>query len=104
MNDFLKEINFYYENYNIYRTIIIISELFDINLFKSFLDANNDSSYIINDKTDISYIDDRIILIKSDNINIQFILNQTNEYNLLLFYNIDLNKINYIQNFFLVNY
>ena len=104
MNDFLKEINFYYENYNIYRTIIIISELFDINLFKSFLDANNNSSYIINDKIDISYIDDRIILIKSDNINIQFILNQTNEYNLLLFYNIDLNKINYIQNFFLVNY
>jgi|TARA_B110000114_G_scaffold171925_1_gene198152 hypothetical protein len=103
MNDFLKEIDFYYENYNIYRTVVIISELFDINLFKSFLDANNNSSYIINNKTDISYIDDRIILIKSNNINIQSILNQTNEYNLLLFYNIDLNKINYIQNYFLVN-
>jgi len=103
MNDFLKEIDFYYENYNIYRTVVIISELFDINLFKSFLDANNNSSYIINNKTDISYIDDRIILIKINNINIQSILNQTNEYNLLLFYNIDLNKINYIQNYFLVN-
>tara|TARA_B110000444_G_scaffold224492_1_gene227708 strand:- start:378 stop:689 length:312 start_codon:yes stop_codon:yes gene_type:complete len=103
MNDFLKEIDFYYENYNIYRTVVIISELFDINLFKSFLDANNNSSYIINNKTDISYIDDRIILIKSNNINIQSILNQTNEYNLLLFYNIDFNKINYIQNYFLVN-
>jgi|TARA_B110000093_G_scaffold39984_1_gene42220 hypothetical protein len=103
MNDFLKEINFYYENYNIYRTIIIIYELLDINLFKSFLDDNNNSSYIINDKIDISYIDERIILIKSDNINIQSILNQTNEYNLLLFYNIDFNKMNYIQNFFLVN-
>tara|TARA_B110000259_G_C14034473_1_gene408587 strand:+ start:6800 stop:7111 length:312 start_codon:yes stop_codon:yes gene_type:complete len=103
MNDFLKEIDFYYENYNIYRTVVIISELFDINLFKSFLDANNNSSYIINNKTDISYIDDRIILIKINNINIQSILNQTNEYNLLLFYNIDLNKIDYIQNYFLVN-
>lgn len=103
MNDFLREIDFYYENYNIYRTIVIISELFDINLFKSFLDANNNSSYIINDKTDISYINDRIILIKSDNINIQYILNQKNEYNLLLFYNIDFNKINYIQNYFLLN-
>jgi len=103
MNDFLKEIDFYYENYNIYRTVVIISELFDINLFKSFLDANNNSSYIINNKTDISYIDDRIILIKSNNINIQSILNQTNEYNLLLFYNIDFNKINYIKNYFLVN-
>tara|TARA_B110001450_G_scaffold1987_1_gene2281 strand:- start:3169 stop:3480 length:312 start_codon:yes stop_codon:yes gene_type:complete len=103
MNDFLKEIDFYYENYNIYRTVVIISELFDINLFKSFLDANNNSSYIINNKTDISYIDDRIILIKSNNINIQSILNQTNEYNLLLFYNIDFNKINYIQNYFLLN-
>ena len=103
MNDFLKEINFYYENYNIYRTVVIISELFDINQFKSFLDANNNSSYIINNNPYISQIDDRIILIKSNDINIQSILNQTNEYNLLLFYNIDCNKINYIQNFFLPN-
>ena len=103
MNDFLKEIDFYYENYNIYRTVVIISELFDINLFKSFLDDNNNSSYIINNKSDISYIDDRIILIKRNNINIQSILNQTNEYNLLLFYNIDFNTINYIQNYFLLN-
>jgi len=103
MNDFLKDIDFYYENYNIYRTVVIISELFDINRFKSFLDANNYSSYIINNNPNISQIDDRIILIKSNDINIQSILNQTNEYNLLLFYNIDCNKINYIQNFFLPN-
>ena len=84
-------------------TIIIISHLIDINLFKLFINSYNVSSYIINLENDISKIDDRIILIKINNINLQTILNQTTEYNLLLFYNIDLNKIKYIENFFLLN-
>lgn len=103
MNDLLKEINYYYDNYNIYRTIIIISDLIDLNLFKSFIDTYDYSSYIINNEKDISKIDDRLILIKINNINLQTILNQTTEYNLLLFYNINLNKIKNIQNFFLLN-
>tara|TARA_B110000858_G_scaffold197147_1_gene257855 strand:- start:6582 stop:6893 length:312 start_codon:yes stop_codon:yes gene_type:complete len=103
MNDFLKEIDFYYENYNVYRSIIIVSKLVDINLFKLFIDFKNYTSYIINDNTDISNIEDRIILIKFDNINLEKILKQQKEYNLLLFYNIDLNKVKSIQNFFLLN-
>ena len=103
MNDFLKEIDFYYENYNVYRSIIIVSKLVDINLFKLFIDFKNYTSYIINDYTDISNIEDRIILIKFDNINLEKILKQQKEYNLLLFYNIDLNKVKSIQNFFLLN-
>jgi len=103
MNDLLKEINYYYDNYNIYRTIIIISDLIDLNLFKSIINTYDYSSYIINNEMDISKIDDRLILIKINNINLQTILNQTTEYNLLLFYNIDLNKIKNIQNFFLLN-
>lgn len=103
MNDLLKEINYYYDNYNIYRTIIIISDLIDLNLLKSFINIYDYSSYIINNEKDISKIDDRLILIKINNINLQTILNQTTEYNLLLFYNIDLNKIKNIQNFFLLN-
>lgn len=103
MNDLLKEINYYYDNYNIYRTIIIISDLIDLNLFKSFINTYDYSLYIINNEKDISKIDDRLILIKINNINLQTILNQTTEYNLLLFYNINLNKIKNIQNFFLLN-
>ena len=103
MNDLLKKINYYYDNYNIYRAIIIISDLIDLNLFKSFINIYDYSSYIINNEKDISKIDDRLILIKINNINLQTILNQTSEYNLLLFYNIDLNKIKNIHNFFLLN-
>lgn len=103
MKQILKEINFYYENYNIYRTIIILSDFSDINLFKSFLDKNY-CSYIITDKkTDISNIDERIILIKNNNKNIKKILNQISEYNLLLFYDIDSINEKYIENFFLLN-
>lgn len=103
MNNILKEINYYYDNYNIYRTIIIISDLIDLKIFKSLINTNYYSSYIINTEKDISKIDERIILININNINIQTILNQTSEYSLLLFYNIDLNKIKYIENFFLLN-
>lgn len=103
MNNLLQQINYYYDNYNIYRTIIIISDLIDLKLFKSFINKNYYSSYIINTEKDISKIDERIILININNINIQTILNQTTEYNLLLFYNINFDKIKYIQNFFLLN-
>lgn len=103
MNNLLQQINYYYDNYNIYRTIIIISDLIDLKLFKSFINNNYYSSYIINAEKDISKIDERIILININNINIQTILNQTTEYNLLLFYNINFDKIKYIQNFFLLN-
>lgn len=103
MKEFFKQINYYYENYNIYRTIIILSDFSDINLFKSFIDKNY-SSYIITDKKiNISNIDERIILIKNNNINIKKILNQTSEYNLVLFYDIDYINKNYIENFFLLN-
>jgi hypothetical protein len=103
MNNLLQQINYYYDNYNIYRTIIITSDLIDLKLFKSFINNNYYSSYIINAEKDISKIDERIILININNINIQTILNQTTEYNLLLFYNINFDKIKYIQNFFLLN-
>jgi hypothetical protein len=104
MNELLQQIDYYYENYNIYRTIIIVSRLVDINLIKIFINPNKYyTSYIINDTTDISNINERIILIKIDNINLQKILEQITEYNLLLFYNIDLNKVKNIQNFFLIN-
>lgn len=99
MNDILNEINYYYYNYNIYRTIIIITDLFDLKLFKSFINTTDYSLYIINNEKDISKIDDRLILININNTNLQTIINQTTEYNLLLFYN----KIKNIQIFFLLN-
>jgi len=102
-DNFITNINYYYDNYNIYRLIIIIPDFIDINLFKYYIEYdNNFTSKIIhnNDNYDISNINDRIIIIKNTNINIKNILNQYNNYNLLLFYNLDYNEINNIKNFF----